>query len=111
SLFAQNAGVKLFAGKGKLEIQAQDDNIEVTAQKTVKVISATQNIEAAAKQEILLTSGGAYIRIKGGNIEIHAPGKIDVKGAQHDFSGPAQQPYPLPGFNKSDIPGRYRFSE
>lgn len=33
SLFAQNAGMKLFAAKGKVEIQAQSDNIEVTAQK------------------------------------------------------------------------------
>lgn len=96
SLFVQNAGMKLFAGKGKVEIQAQADNVEVTAQKTVKLLSATENIEAAAKQEILLTSGGAYIRLKDGNIEIHAPGKIDIKGAQHDFSGPTSMPYPLP---------------
>ena len=96
SLFAQNAGIKLFAGKGKVEMQAQADNVEVTAQKSVKLISATESIQAAAKQEILLTSGGAYIRLKDGNIEIHAPGKIDIKGAQHDFSGPTSMPYPLP---------------
>jgi type VI secretion system secreted protein VgrG len=96
SLFVQNAGMKLFAAKGKVEVQAHSDNIELTAQKTVKVVSATENIEAAAKQEILLTSGGAYIRIKDGNIEIHAPGKIDIKGAQHSFAGPAQTQYPLP---------------
>lgn len=95
SLFAQNAGAKLFAAKGKVEVQAHSDNIEVTAQKSVKLISATGNIEAAAQQEILLTSGGAYIRIKGGNIEIHAPGMIDIKGGQHQFSGPTQQSYPL----------------
>ncbi|WP_321890249.1 type VI secretion system Vgr family protein [Paraburkholderia bannensis] len=88
SLFVQNAGMKWFAAKGKIEIQAHSDNIELTAQKTLKVLSATENIEAAAKQEILLTSGGAYIRIKDGNIEIHAPGKIDIKGAQHSFAGP-----------------------
>ncbi|WP_175665991.1 type VI secretion system Vgr family protein [Burkholderia ambifaria] len=88
SLFAQNAGMKLFAGKGAVEIQAQKDNVEMVAQKTVKVLSATATVEAAAKEEILLTSGGAYVRIKGGNIEIHAPGKIDVKGGQHAFSGP-----------------------
>ncbi|RDU94525.1 type VI secretion system Vgr family protein, partial [Trinickia dinghuensis] len=35
SLFAQNAGMKLFAAKGKVEIQAQSDNIELTAQKKV----------------------------------------------------------------------------
>ncbi|NIE84210.1 MULTISPECIES: type VI secretion system Vgr family protein [unclassified Burkholderia] len=96
SLFVQNAGMKLFAAKGKVELQAHSDNIEVTAQKTVKVLSATERIEVAAQQEILLTSGGAYIRIKGGNIEIHAPGKIDVKGAQHAFSGPTRMDYPLP---------------
>ncbi|KWA13991.1 type VI secretion system Vgr family protein [Burkholderia territorii] len=88
SLFAQNAGMKLFAGKGAVEIQAQNDNVEMVAQKTIKVLSATSTIEGVAKEEILLTSGGAYVRIKGGNIEIHAPGKIDVKGGQHAFSGP-----------------------
>jgi uncharacterized protein (DUF2345 family) len=96
SLFVQNAGMKLFAAKGKVEIQAHSDNIELTAQKTVKVLSATEKIEVAAKQEILLSSGGAYIRIKDGNVEIHAPGRIDVKGVQHSFAGPAQTHYPLP---------------
>ncbi|MFM0155636.1 type VI secretion system Vgr family protein [Paraburkholderia sediminicola] len=96
SLFVQNAGMKLFAAKGKVEIQAHSDDIELTAQKTVKLLSATEKIEAAAKQEILLTSGGAYIRIKDGNIEIHAPGKIDIKGAQHSFNGPANMNYALP---------------
>ncbi|WP_027783756.1 MULTISPECIES: type VI secretion system Vgr family protein [Burkholderia] len=95
SLFVQNTGMKLFAAKGKVEVQAHSDNIEITAQKTVKVLSATENIEVAAQQEILLTSGGAYIRLKGGDIEIHAPGKIDVKGGQHAFSGPTRIDYPL----------------
>ncbi|WP_157375965.1 DUF2345 domain-containing protein, partial [Burkholderia ubonensis] len=105
SLFVQNAGIKLFAGKGKVEIQAQSDSIEVTAQKTVKVLSATDKIEIAADQGILLTSGGGYIRIAGGNIEIHAPGKVDVKGASHAFSGPASMGYPLPS-PRPDQPGQ-----
>ncbi|WP_157639268.1 DUF2345 domain-containing protein, partial [Burkholderia ubonensis] len=105
SLFVQNAGIKLFAGKGKVEIQAQSDSIEVTAQKSVKLLSATEKIEIAADQEILLTSGGAYIRLKGGAIEIHAPGKIDVKGASHAFSGPASMGYPLPS-PRPDQPGQ-----
>ncbi|PMS18379.1 type VI secretion system tip protein VgrG [Trinickia dabaoshanensis] len=96
SLFVQNAGMKLFAAKGKIEVQAHSDAIELTAQKAVKVVSATQTVEVAGKQEILLTSGGAYIRIKDGNIEIHAPGTVDVKGAQRSFSGPASMGYPMP---------------
>ncbi|WP_242538661.1 type VI secretion system Vgr family protein [Trinickia acidisoli] len=108
SLFVQNAGMKLFAAKGKVEIQAHSDNIELTAQKTVKVLSATENIEAAAAKEILLTAGGAYIRIKDGNIEIHAPGKIDIKGAQHSFGGPTSlaETYNLEG-KKADMRIRY----
>jgi type VI secretion system secreted protein VgrG len=102
SLFVQNAGMKLFAAKGKVEIQAQSDNVEVTAQKTLTLLSATKGIEAAAKQEILLTSGGAYIRFKDGNIEIHAPGKIDVKGGQHSFSGPAEIRTNLGAFKQTD---------
>ncbi|ERJ35626.1 MULTISPECIES: type VI secretion system Vgr family protein [Burkholderia] len=105
SLFVQNAGMKLFAGKGKVEIQAQSDNIEVIAQKAVKVVSATGQIEIAADQGILLTSGGAYIRIKDGNVEIHAPGKIDIKGASHTFAGPASMGYPLPS-PRPDQPGQ-----
>ncbi|MEW9015280.1 Rhs element Vgr protein [Burkholderia contaminans] len=105
SLFVQNAGMKLFAGKGKVEIQAQSDNIEVTAQKAVKVVSATDRIEIAADQGILLTSGGAYIRIKDGNVEVHAPGTIDVKGASHTFAGPASMGYPLPS-PRPDQPGQ-----
>ncbi|KVU68092.1 type VI secretion system Vgr family protein [Burkholderia ubonensis] len=103
SLFVQNAGMKLFAAKGKVEIQAQSDNIEVTAQKTVKVLSTTDKVEVAASQGVLLTSGGAYIRIQGGNIEIHAPGKIDIKGAQHAFAGPTSAAYDLPALPKGDL--------
>ncbi|OJA80564.1 hypothetical protein BGV72_03435 [Burkholderia ubonensis] len=113
SLFVQNAGIKLFAGKGKVEIQAQSDSIEVTAQKSVKLLSATEKIEIAADQEILLTSGGAYIRLKGGAIEIHAPGKIDVKGASHAFSGPASMGYPLPALPTSthEAAMQYRYHD
>ncbi|MBA8737465.1 DUF2345 domain-containing protein, partial [Chromobacterium violaceum] len=48
--------------------------------------------------EILLTSGGAYVRIKDGKIELHAPGTISIKGASHNFSGPDQMKPPLPRF-------------
>jgi type VI secretion system secreted protein VgrG len=112
SLFAQNAGMKLFAAKGKVEIQAQGDNLEITAQKSLKLLSATEKIDAAAKQEILLTSGGAYIRISGGNIEIHAPGKIDIKGSQHSFAGPTSldRTYKAEG-KKADMRIRYMDAE
>jgi type VI secretion system secreted protein VgrG len=50
----------------------------------------------------LLTSGGAYIRLKDGNIEIHAPGVIDVKGAKRLFNGPTRMDVNDPAFK--DMP-------
>ena len=90
SLFAQAAGAKLFAAKGNIEIQAQNDCIELTARDSVRITSTARTVEIAAQDEILLTSGGAYIRIKDGNIDIHAPGTVDVKGVKKTISGPAQ---------------------
>ncbi|WP_176331840.1 type VI secretion system Vgr family protein [Burkholderia vietnamiensis] len=105
SIFVQSAGMKLFAARGKIEVQAHSDNIELTAQKTVKVLSATANVEVAADQEVFLTSGGAYIRIANGDIQIHAPGKIDIKGATHSLNGPTAQGYVLPGLpHAGDVP-------
>nr|WP_300309547.1 type VI secretion system Vgr family protein [Halomonas sp.] len=88
SLFVQRAGIKLFAAKGKVDIQAQSDEMALTAEKDVKITSTENKVRIEAAEEILLTSGGGYIRIKGGDIEVHCPGKVDIKGAQHAFSGP-----------------------
>jgi type VI secretion system secreted protein VgrG len=91
-----------------VEVQAHFDGIELTAHKGVKVISITDVIEMAGKREVLLTSGGAYIRIKDGDIEIHAPGTIDVKGAQRAFGGPTSlyERYKLEG-KKGNLRIRY----
>lgn len=101
SVFVQNAGMKLFAAKGKIEVQAHSDGIELQAQKDLKIISTADAIEIAGEREILLTSGGAYVRIKDGNIQIHAPGTVDVKGSKRIFSGPAKMDYRLPALPTS----------
>ncbi|WP_141392666.1 DUF2345 domain-containing protein, partial [Cobetia marina] len=89
-LFVQRAGIKLFAARGKVEVQAQSDAMELTAEKDMTITSTEGTVTLQAKNEILLTSGGGYIRLSGGNIEVHGPGKIDVKGAQHSFGGPTR---------------------
>ncbi|QRO31244.1 type VI secretion system Vgr family protein [Chromobacterium violaceum] len=79
--------LKLIAAKGKVQVQAQSDAMELTADKDVTITSVKQKIHLNGKQEILLTSGGAYVRIKDGKIELHAPGTVSFKGASHDWSG------------------------
>ncbi|WP_280541333.1 type VI secretion system Vgr family protein, partial [Chromohalobacter sp. 11-W] len=96
SLFVYRAGIKLFAGRGKVEVQAQSDAMELTAQKDVKITSTEGRVEINAANGILLHSGGGYIRIEGGNIDVHGPGKVDVKGAQHQFGGPTSMNVAMP---------------
>ncbi len=87
SMFVQN-DTKLFSGGGKIQFQAHNNDIEVVADKTLRVVSNEDKVEISAKKEITIACGGAYIRLKGGNIEIHAPGKVEQKGAGHLFQGP-----------------------
>ncbi|MDH4571513.1 type VI secretion system Vgr family protein [Salinicola acroporae] len=95
SLFVQKAGIKLFAARGKVEVQAQSDEMALTAEKDVKITSTEGRVEINAANGILLNSGGGYIRIEGGNIDVHGPGKIDIKGAQHSFGGPTSLQVPF----------------
>lgn len=81
SLYAQKLGIKLFASKGKVEIQAQGDEMNLDALKDIRVSSSEGKIIISAKKEIILTSGGGYIRIAEGTVECAAPDKIIERGA------------------------------
>ncbi|MDW5419266.1 DUF2345 domain-containing protein, partial [Iodobacter sp. CM08] len=81
--------LKLIAAKGKIQLQAQSDDIEITGDKDLKVTACKGLLSISAKDEVLVTAGGGYIRLKGGDIEIHCPGEVSIKGASHDMSGPA----------------------
>ena len=88
SLYAQKLGIKLFASKGKVEIQAQGDEMTLDALKDIRVSSSKGKIIISAKKEIILTSGGGYIRIADGTVECAAPDKIIERGAVwQKFSG------------------------
>ncbi|EER2569213.1 type VI secretion system tip protein VgrG [Escherichia coli] len=88
SLFAQKLGIKIFAGKGKVEIQAQGDEMLLDALKDIRISSSEGRILISAKNEIILTSGGGYIRISDGTVECAAPDKIIERGAVwQKFSG------------------------
>lgn len=81
SLYAQKMGIKLFASKGKVEIQAQGDEMTLDALKDIRISSSEGKIIISAKKEIILTSGGGYIRIADGTVECAAPDKIIERGA------------------------------
>jgi type VI secretion system secreted protein VgrG len=88
SVFVYKAGMKLFAAKGKVEIQAQSDNVEIIAEQVLKLISTKQSIEIAADREILLHAGGSFIRISAKGIEQGTSGKWEAHAASHAATGP-----------------------
>ncbi|MDK3076959.1 type VI secretion system Vgr family protein [Enterobacter hormaechei] len=89
SLFAQGEGMQLFSGNGVVDIQAQGDAMNIQALKDVSVVSNTGKITINASQELLMTCGGAYIRMSGGNIEFGCPGNILLKAANVQKMGAA----------------------
>lgn len=81
SLFAQKLGIKIFANQGKISIEAQHDEISLDALKDLSISSHDGKVIIKAKKEIILTSGGGYIRIADGTVECAAPDKIIERGA------------------------------
>ncbi|MFV0575020.1 MAG: pesticin C-terminus-like muramidase, partial [Vibrio sp.] len=89
SVFAQKMGIKAFAAQGKVEIQAQDDEMALDSLKDMRLRSNQGQQILSAKEGIILSSGGAYIKIKDGEIELGAPNKVAVKSAVLQKLGPA----------------------
>ncbi|TDR26992.1 LysM peptidoglycan-binding domain-containing protein, partial [Hydromonas duriensis] len=102
----QTLGMKLFAAKGKVEIQAQSDNIEIIADKVMKLISAKESIEIAAKKEVLITSGGSYIRINAGGIEHGTLGFWKAHAGSHNLPGEKGLDYASPKMPKPAFSNR-----
>jgi type VI secretion system secreted protein VgrG len=87
SLFAQNAGVKLFSAKGKVEIQAQGDAMALSALNDVTITSSSGKLVLSADKEIWIGAGGSYIRITADQIENGTTGQILEKCASWDKLG------------------------
>ena len=87
SLFAAQKGISAIAAKGKIQLQAQDDALELIARKVIQIISTEDNIALTSAKEIVLTAGGSQIKINGSGVLITTGGKFESKAAQHVFSG------------------------
>lgn len=100
SLFAQAAGMKMYAGAGMVDIQAQADAVNVSALQDITVISGQGSVKVNASQELVLSCGGAYIKLSGGNIELGCLGNILLKAVNVNQTGPASLDTPPVTFPK-----------
>ena len=89
SLFTHQGGAKVIAGNSPVSFQAHTAAMDVIADQAMTITSSNGSIKIQAKDEILLASGGGYIKLAGINIDIACPSTVSVKGASHDFMGAA----------------------
>ena len=98
SMFAAQEGARLYAGNGKVEIQAQGDGADLIARKGIQIISTEDVIEVKSLKEIILTSGTSQLKINGSGVFVTTGAMFEVKAGQHSFIGGAKVDYSLPTF-------------
>ncbi|KKK07884.1 DUF2345 domain-containing protein, partial [Pseudomonas frederiksbergensis] len=81
SVVAKEAGIQLKSAGGKIELHAQGNDLHALAKTDVKIESIQGRVEISAPQELVLNCGGAYIRLKDGDIELGAPGNVYLKAS------------------------------
>ena len=74
--------------------------MQLNALKDATLTSSTGKITIAAKEEILITCKGAYIKLSNGEVEIGSPKVVRVR-APLVVSGAEMLKHPLPRFTKN----------
>ncbi|APR35848.1 type VI secretion system Vgr family protein [Paraburkholderia sp. SOS3] len=103
SICAHRLGMSLFAAKGKLEIQAQNDALDLLANQQLLMSSTNADVLVVAKEKAVMASGGAALTIENGNIVFHCPGEFRIKAASFVYEGPQSMNLPLRQMPKSSL--------
>lgn len=96
SLFAKTLGIKIFANKGKVDIQAQGDAMALTSLKDMKITSKDDEVYIAAGKKITLACGGSAVVIENAGVSILTPGNLVMKATSHKRMGPQNYQPALP---------------
>jgi type VI secretion system secreted protein VgrG len=102
SLFANKMGIKIFASQGNVDIQAQNDEMQLSSKQDMKITSTDSEVIISANKKLTLTCDGAAIVIENGGIKMLAPGDVQVKSASFRILGPANYQAPIPNLPKGD---------
>jgi type VI secretion system secreted protein VgrG len=89
SLFAAQEGARLYAGKGKVEIQAQGDGADLIARKGIQIISTEDTVYIISPKEIKLISDGTEVKLNGSGVFATTGGLFEVKSGQQKLTSSA----------------------
>lgn len=107
SLFAHKLGIRIFSGQGKVQIQAQANEMELIAEQDVHIISTKKSLYLTAEKEIVLRVGGTYLCLNPAGIEMGTSGRWEAHASHHAMVGPATM-----GSPRIDLPrGSINFND
>lgn len=84
-LFAHSLGIRLITASGKVEIEAQDDNVEITSAKRIVLVASEEIVLQSPK--VTLVTQGAQAAFGDGAITHQCTGTYAVKSSKAEFSG------------------------
>jgi type VI secretion system secreted protein VgrG len=84
-IFVYEAGIRMMAGAGDIDIQALKDSINIVAKLKIKMVA--NRIEICA-DELFLRGGKSFITLNDSGIESGTPGKWQSYAATHQLPGP-----------------------
>ncbi len=104
AVFAHQAGISAVANQGKVLLQSQADDTRVESAKNIFLTAADGKVSGMASDAVVfVTSGGAYLRLEGGDIEMGCPGSFTVKAASHTWGSAASMSTDMPTFNTEKL--------
>ncbi|MCP1121263.1 type VI secretion system Vgr family protein [Robbsia andropogonis] len=102
AMFAHQDGISGIANQGKVLLQSQADDTRVESAKNIFLSAADGKVSAMARDQVVfVTSGGAYLKLHGGDIELGCPGSFTVKSASHTWGDAASMSTDMPHFGSA----------
>ncbi|MBB5201339.1 DUF2345 domain-containing protein, partial [Glaciimonas immobilis] len=95
-LFAYNAGMKMLAASGDIQLSALKDSVNILARLNI-THTATQ-ITINAKEEVCINGGGSYSRWNASGMTSGTKGSWTAHAAGHSMVGPDSLPVEWPQF-------------
>lgn len=104
SLFAHQDGIVQVAHHGKFLLQSQHDLLHADAAKEIRLSAGTRLVGMAQDEITFMTTGGAYLKLSGGAVELGGPGALTIKTDGHHWNGPGTMVAMAAAFLGNNLP-------
>ena len=103
SIFAQSGPLRAISAQAPVSLHAHTDILEALAGQDITVTSSVEGIEILGQQRVTLQAAGGAVVLDGADIIFKGPGLFSVKGATHNFVGPASDNAALPMLPSTNV--------